>query len=410
MRPGKIGVLSLSMLCAGWLSAASALAQGTMEEEEDIAELLPVPFPTAREGEEVSGRQWAVLPQVGFGPDTGGLGGLKFSHRNIDGKGAALDLDATYAMEGQSNFALSLGSPHLLEDKLIVLLRARYRTDPERDFFGLGNNDLGPDPVSFHAIQDIAGALTVGWRPFRRLAFNFAIGARDVEIWCDKGSPCTRRVFGDMPGVTGGTVNYLGLSLVWNNRDSILRPTRGWRLIGKAIHTNQVLLSDYQFTRLVGDASYLRSLFDDKLVLGARINSEWVIGPEEDIPFWELSELGGRDTLRGFFPHRFAGKGRALVNLEARGSITSFDFFDIWRVHIDGVLFGDGGRVFIDRDELRDEFKLNSEIISRVISDLQYSYGGGLRITLSKSLVARIDAGFSEEETGLVYLSFGQTF
>ena len=43
-----------------------------------------------------------------------------------------------------------------------------------------------------------------------------------------------------------------------------------------------------------------------------------------------------------------------------------------------------------------------------VVSDLQYSYGGGLRIALSQALVARIDVGFSDEETGLVYLAFGQ--
>jgi predicted ABC-type transport system involved in lysophospholipase L1 biosynthesis ATPase subunit len=44
------------------------------------------------------------------------------------------------------------------------------------------------------------------------------------------------------------------------------------------------------------------------------------------------------------------------------------------------------------------------------VSDLQYSYGGGLRIALSQALVARIDVGFSDEETGLVYLAFGHAF
>ena len=77
---------------------------------------------------------------------------------------------------------------------------------------------------------------------------------------------------------------------------------------------------------------------------------------------------------------------------------------------IDGVLFGDAGRVFLDHSDVNQEFHLNSDIFSRIVGDFQYSYGAGLRIALAEALVARIDAGFSREETGLVYLSFGQTF
>lgn len=410
MFPDKSLVSLFLVFALALVSASEAWAHERIESEEDISDLLPAKFPVPLEEEEVKARPWAVLPQVGFGPDTGAKGGIKFSHRNLDGRGASLDVNATYSMKGQTLFNLSLGSPHLLEDRLIIVLRARFGTDPEREFFGLGNNDLGPDPVSYHAFQEAGGAITVGWRPFERLALNFAVGARHVEIWCDQGSPCTRDTFADLPGITGGDVNYLGLSIVWNNRDSILRPTRGWRLIGKAIHTNQVLLSDFQFTRLVGDAGYLRAFFDEKLVLGLRVNTEWVAGPKKQIPFWELSELGGKDTLRGFFPHRFAGEGLVLINTEARMALWSHRFFNLWEVTFDGVLFGDGGRVFIDRDELGDEFSLDRKIFSRIIGDFQYSYGAGLRMTFSKALVARLDAGFSDEETGLLYLTFGQIF
>jgi hypothetical protein len=73
------------------------------------------------------------------------------------------------------------------------------------------------------------------------------------------------------------------------------------------------------------------------------------------------------------------------------------------------VAFGDGGRVFLDKDDLEDEFQLG-DVVDSVIHTFQYSYGGGLRFKLSEALVARVDVGFSDEELGLVYLSFGQTF
>ena len=35
---------------------------------------------------------------------------------------------------------------------------------------------------------------------------------------------------------------------------------------------------------------------------------------------------------------------------------------------------------------------------------------GGLRFLVSRAIIARVDVGFSEEETALVYLKFGHTF
>jgi outer membrane protein assembly factor BamA len=300
-------------------------------------------------------------------------------------------------------------------DRLLILLRAKYYFDPQREFFGLGNNEYHQDPElpSTHEFQELAGGLTVGWRPFERLAFNFAIGLRRVDIGHGTRKddmPFTQEEFQDLPGINGGLVNRLELSLVWNNRDDVIRPTRGWRIILKVGHTNKAVLSDFEFTRYVVDMGYLYSFFDRRLIAGIRANGGYIDGPTREVPFWELEELGGQDTMRGFFPHRFLGKERVLLNGELRFLFTEFDFFKLWHVKLDGVVFGDGGRVFLDHAEIHHEFSLNSGIFNRVLSDFQYSYGAGVRIGLSNALVARIDVGFSEEETGLVYLSFGQTF
>jgi len=32
-------------------------------------------------------RQWAIIPEVGYDPESGGLGGAKFTHRNVAGTG-----------------------------------------------------------------------------------------------------------------------------------------------------------------------------------------------------------------------------------------------------------------------------------------------------------------------------------
>lgn len=397
-------------------SALPALALQDLEAEEDISDFLPQVYP-ASNPQDVKGRRWAVLPEFGFGPDTGALIGAKLAHRDLFQSGTTLDLEATYAMNQQEGINLSIGSPHLLDDRLLILLRAKYYLDPQREFFSLGNNDLHGSPdlplPSTEEFQEAAGGLTVGWRPFERLAFNFAIGARRVDIGHGKrenGHEFTVDEFPDLTGIKGGLVNRLALSLVWNTRDDVMRPTRGWRVLVKVEHANRFIGSDFEFSRYVIDAGYLHSFFDKRLVAGFRADGGYIDGPTSDVPFWELEELGGQDTMRGFFPHRFLGKSRVLLNGELRFLLTQFDFYKLWHVKLDGVVFGDGGRVFISRSEMNDEFKLNGSIFDRVLSDFQYSYGGGLRIALSEALVARIDVGFSDEETGLVYLSFGQTF
>jgi hypothetical protein len=146
------------------------------------------------------------------------------------------------------------------------------------------------------------------------------------------------------------------------------------------------------------------------VVLGARADAEYIDAPSDALPFWELGTLGGMDTLRGYFLDRFAGKGRALLNTEVRALITEFDFFSLWHVKIDGALFGEGGEVFLSAHDANRDFGLPDATANQIEGEVRFSYGGGLRFGLSEAIVARLDAAFSDEETGLFYLVFGHPF
>ena len=193
-------------------------------------------------------------------------------------------------------------------------------------------------------------------------------GIRHIDIEHgdrDDDTPFTTDEFPELPGIEGGFVNPIGLGLVYNGRDDLIWPTRGWRIIAKVSHTNRELGSDFQFTRAVLDVGYLYGFFGGRHVLGARVSGGFIDGPSRDVPFWELTELGGDDTLRGFFPRRFLGQAHALVNLEYREKLFAFDFFDIWRVQVAAAAFGDAGRVFVHRGDLDEEFDLTNEVIPK---------------------------------------------
>ena len=68
------------------------------------------------------------------------------------------------------------------------------------------------------------------------------------------------------------------------------------------------------------------------------------------------------------------------------------------------------GRVTLDSTDLGDEFEVNSDLLPRLFGDFRYSYGTGVRVALGEAILARIDVGFSNEETALVYLTFGHIF
>lgn len=381
--------------------------------EDHIPYFCPATYPGEPRRLDTKERPWTILPLIGYGPATGLLGGVAFSHRNVFWSGVSVDVSGLYGLNGQQSFSLSLGKRGLAKNRLLLLLRGRFIVNPEREFYGFGMNDLGPDPLTTNAIQDAGGAFTVGWRFFKRAAFSFSLGVRNVQIWCPSrtdSTPCTATEFPSLPGIEGGWMNFVGLSVVWDITDSIVRPTRGWRFILKAVHTNNLLVGEYEFTRFLGDASYHISFLERRLVLGARINGELIAGPDGRIPYWELSELGGRSSLRGFPPHRFVGTKRVLANGEVRYRFTEFDFKHLWHIRIDGAVFGDVGRVFIDDNDLPSEFGVNEDNLMSQTDRFQYSLGVGCHIGFSESLLARIDVGFSEENTGLVFLSFGQMF
>jgi outer membrane protein assembly factor BamA len=363
------------------------------------------------EGDDVSGRRWAILPQLGFGPDTGFLFGVKFTDRDLLQSGITLDVDAIFSFRDQQSFNLQVASPDYFSERFPILLRVVYDVDPERRFFGLGNNDVGPDPASSHEIQRLGGDITVGWRVLDDLSLNLQIGGWDTSI--SNGhrvddSPPTPNRFPNLPGINGGTMIPFAASLVYDDRDDLVRPTQGWRVLAKVMEVSESLGSDFEFTRLLGDVGYLYPFFEKRLILGGRIGGQWVSGDFEDIPFWGLADLGGEDTARGYFPYRFLGTSEVYMSAEARVGLFAFDLFDWWRIQVDGVGFTDVGRVFLDDDDL--VFQGVETGPFKQTDDWRFSYGGGLRFAFSEAMLVRVDVGFSDEETGQVFLTFNHTF
>jgi outer membrane protein assembly factor BamA len=382
-----------------------------LAERETLGPLAGTTGPLDPVAEDEPGRSWALLPQIGFSPERGLNAGIKFADRDL--YGLAIDLGGIYATKGQQEYGLSLLAPDLLDGLVQFLLEAEFEFDPTKEFFGLGNNEVGPDPISTHESQVVNVLGTIAVRPFPWLTLSLGAGFSETKIRrgkLEKGRPSTVDRFDELTGIRGGRTNPIAFSIVYNNREDPTRPTRGWNLVAKIQHVGETTGSDFKFTRYIFDGSYLYPLLTRRQIVGLRIGGEFIDSDRREIPFFELASLGGSSDLRGYFHDRFLGRSRVMINLEYRVKLLDFRMPKLWLVRIDGVAFGDMGRVFLDDSELSDEFRVDRDLLPRVFEDFRYSYGGGVRIALGQAILARIDVGFSDEETALLYLTFGHTF
>lgn len=402
MNERRARVVAALAACA-WLAWAAAAAHATPENDLDPENLISDSLPSRPPTNPAEGRTlpFAILPQAGYGPETGPEIGVKFEGRDLFGGATVGDVNLLVALQKQQKATIHVGNTEL--GPFMLFGTWAWYTDPAVEFFGLGNNEVGPDAIANYDIRRVRVGVTGAYRLLPRLALVLAGFYRDTNVknGSSDDTPSIQRFAPALYGVHGAESNYLSAALVFNSRDDLVRPTEGWKVLFKYLNADHALFNrDTDYQKLIIDVSYIHPLVWRRQVIAIHSNAEVVFAGDDHIPFFELSSLGGDDTMRGYFPQRFLGKGAALLNAEYRLKLVDFNFRKLWDVAIDGVGFADAGRVYQDA----------YDFTHHTFDDLRYSYGGGLRIALSSGLVARIDAGFSPEEKGLVYLAFGHTF
>jgi len=415
----RTAVVRLAAIIVAGVGVSPQLASRAAAEQDVIAterSLMEVIQSTrVQERQEAAGepqkRPWAILPEIGLSPEKGANGGVKFTDRDITPLRLTLDVAGSGAEKGQYHLDTVVVSPSLGTDWLMLLAEGEFYTDPTKEFFGLGNNDVGRNELSTNRHERIYGTLALGLRLSQRFALVASGAYNEVDIrrgHREDTTPSTVDRFPNLAGIRGGRSNPLSFAVLFNDRQDMARPTRGWSVIAKASWVPRGLGNDFEYTRYLLDGSYLYPLLTRRQVIGLHLGGQYIDAKQRRVPFYELASLGSSHDLRGFFQDRFLGTSNVMVNGEYRLKLLDFHF--IWDVQIDGVGFGDGGRVFMDEEDIARELGEPVDTIPPTKDKFRYDYGGGTRIALGEALVARIDVAHSNEEKALVYLVFGHTF
>lgn len=190
---------------------------------------------------------------------------------------------------------------------------------------------------------------------------------------------------GRVAGSSFSRTSSIGVSVLKDTRDSVFYPRNG--IFGEVyfLPTLTILGADRNFARFYADIAHYQSI-SPKLVLATNYVGSVIMG--RDIPFNQLSLLGGPKKMRGVYEGYFRDKNTLLAQAELR--------WEVWK-RLGLIGFGTLGFLGDNQEFLR-------------FNKPKYTYGLGLRIATKKHLNIRLDYGASPYEKGNFYATIGEAF
>lgn len=249
-------------------------------------------------------------------------------------------------------------------------------------FFGIGNDT--PDEAE-ELYTPRRGGFTLAF--LKQLKKGFYLGMQyEFRTWSIIEKEEGRSLdSGLIQGSDSGTISGLIFQANYDTRDHLFAPVKGNYAQVLYKWYPKFLGSSSEYTTLLLDLRKYFPLFSGH-VFAARA---YIQSQSGDVPFLELSRLGGPYLLRGYYEGRYRGKHLAALEAEYRLPL-------FWRFGM--VVFGGLGDIGSTFSEL--DFK-----------GLKPSYGAGLRFLFDKKekIWLRLDVAFGEGTSGF-YVSVFEAF
>jgi len=213
-----------------------------------------------------------------------------------------------------------------------------------------------------------------------------------------------------LPGLMANTeVLTYGGSVMYDTRDDSVGLTHGVNLYGRIASSEGLGPQDgstvYRWIEREFDVRGYAPLGSPRtsLLLRSRGQFKTPRGAGSQIPFYDLSWLGGRSYVRGYPSYRFRGNNVLLMSTELQQTVYAIK----GARGIDVFTFVDAGQVWGDARSSTDPVILDNQKFSS--RNWRSGVGGGLQYRHSSSLGARVEVGRSDEYVQ-VYLSMSRGF
>lgn len=266
-------------------------------------------------------------------------------------------------------------------ENLLLKGELRFREFPDR-FYGIGNNTPVEDEERYaYKLISLKNLVMKQVRPslFVGLDYHF-----EYEYGFTY-TPDGLLGQGNITGYNGGIGSAMGLVGVFDNRDNPINAHSGRLAELSTFVYNPAFGSTFSFFNINGTYQHYWKL-KPKHILALQARSRFSFG---DVPFLDMSTLGGDDILRGYPKNRFRDKHFTGAQLEYRYPL-------VWRLGL--VSFAGIGEVFDTAKDIQ-------------LNNLKYSIGTGLRFVVNPAerLNIRFDYAWGREG-GYFYFSVAEAF
>jgi hypothetical protein len=227
----------------------------------------------------------------------------------------------------------------------------------------------------------------------------------DVNFSGDINSPISQWA----PGLfTHTKILTSGAYLLYDRRDDSQGLVRGGQIFGRFSSSDglkdQEAFSDYGWNEAELDLRGYIPIAGPKTSLALRSRGQVKLPKGgSQIPFYDLSWLGGREYVRGYQTYRFRANNVVIFSAELRRTVytkTNFRGVDVFG-------FADTGQVWGDARSSADPLVALNEGFSA--SNWHSGVGGGIQYRHTRHLAARLEVGRSNEGRA-IYLSLTRGF
>jgi len=327
-----------------------------------------------------------IYPIIEGGAGSGFGGGPALKHINLFDEGYQLSAKYTMHVNFDQQASASLDKPdafRILETPVSWSFAPQWERSTHQYFYGIGNDSQQGNQTQYLINEtDILGGIAA--HPIKDLSLGLLLGY-SLATTGEGASPSIDTIFpvASLSGF-GKWLQYgiIGLKIEHDDRNNKSLPeTGGLRslTLARYQHFGQ---GSYSYNQLKLELKQFIRLGRPRHVLG--LHTGWTFQQESgsnQIPFYRLATLDVYSPLRGFKRQRFVDRNMAVFNAEYR--------FPLWST-VDGVLFGDAGRVFHNVTDF--SFK-----------GFKYSGGGGLRMRAMNLMLFRFDVAYGGEGVNFLF-------
>lgn len=321
------------------------------------------------------------FPETGWGGGVAMTSAFSFSRDALGSKPSQLSAGITYTQNKQILFFIPFN---------LFLDNGRYYINGDNGWFrynffyyGIGEKRVPEErfDVTFPRIRLLA---TKQIRKNMYAGVRFQFETYDVTKTAGGGELGSGRIAGSDYSRTIS----LGPALVRDTRDAVFYPRKGAFGEIYLLPTLKAIGADQNFVRLYADYSTYQSFGSKKWVWANNYLASFIWGKQ--VPFSQLSFLGGPKKMRGIYEGFFRDHNSLLIQSEWR--------WEVWK-RLGLVGFGAMGWLGNQEDVIR-------------LGKPKFTYGAGVRITGHKKnhLNIRLDYGLSPYGKGNFYATIGEAF